>query len=359
MKNFVLVLVLLCIGVAGFIVWEAVSFLNYRSPYSASAEGAEAQEEKILIDVPPGRTFIGVANELQRLGLIKNVFYFRIYARLTVGSNNLKVGEYELSRNMGPKDILKTLSSGHSYARTFTIPEGTNMYEIAQVLESKNLGTAASFLKLFKDKVFIKSLLGEELHSFEGYLYPETYHFTKYTGQKEIVAAMVKNFLFTYGQLKGPNPLNLTRHQIVTMASVIEKETGAPEERPLIGSVFYNRLNTPMRLQSDPTILYGIMDRTGVMKKNISREDLIAHTRYNTYKVDGLPFGPIANPGKESLRAVFQPAQSKYLYFVSRNDGTHVFSETLEQHNNAVRRFQLDRRAREGKSWRDLKSKPK
>ncbi len=355
MKNFILVLVVLILGVAGFIAWEAFSFLNYRSSYSASAEGPEAQEEKILVDVPPGRTFIGVANELQKMGLIKNVLYFRIYARLTVGSNNLKVGEYELSRRMGPGEILRTLASGHSFARTFTIPEGTNMYEIAQLLESKKLGTAESFLKLFKDKAFIKSLLGEELHSLEGYLYPETYHFTKYTGQKEIVTAMVRNFLFFYDKVKDPNRKDLTRHQVVTMASVIEKETGAPEERPLIGSVFYNRLKTPMRLQSDPTILYGILDRTGVMKKNISREDLLTHTRYNTYRVDGLPFGPIANPGIESLRAVFHPAESKYIFFVSRNDGTHVFSETLEQHNSAVRKFQLDSRARQGKSWRDLK----
>ena len=140
---------------------------------------------------------------------------------------------------------------------------------------------------------------------------------------------------------------------------MIEKETGAPEERPLISSVFHNRIKKGMKLQSDPTILYGIFDRTGVYPKNIRKKDILEKTRYNTYSVPGLPYGPIANPGLESLKAAVNPVVSDKYYFVSRNDGTHVFSATLKQHNLAVNKFQRNRKARQGKSWRDLKKKKK
>jgi UPF0755 protein len=359
MKNLMVVVLLLVLGAGGFVAWEAMHFLNYRGSYGPDSQGFEAKEERILVDVPPGRSFKAVSEELYQMGLINNPFYFRLFARFTVGNRNLKVGEYELTRSMGPREILKMISSGHSFARSVTIPEGANMYDVAEALESKGLGRREDFLRLFKDPQLIRSLLGERVYSLEGYLFPETYNFTKYTGQKEIVAAMVKNFLFVYNQLRAGASTRFTRHQVVTMASVIEKETGAPEERPLIGSVFHNRLRRPMRLQSDPTILYGILDQTGVMKKNITKNDLLAFNRYNTYRIDGLPFGPICNPGKESLAAVFHPADSDYLFFVSRNDGTHFFSSDLKKHNEAVRRFQLDSKARQGKSWRDLHHREK
>jgi UPF0755 protein len=148
-------------------------------------------------------------------------------------------------------------------------------------------------------------------------------------------------------------------HDQVTLASVIEKETGAQGERQVISSVFHNRLNKKMKLQSDPTILYGILVETGVLKKNITKSDIHRPTPYNTYTVKALPMGPIANPGREALRAAVNPVESNYLYFVSRNDGTHVFSETYGNHNNAVKKFQLERKNRVGKSWRDLKKKTK
>lgn len=346
-KNLILFLVLIFLGLGVFATWEAFNFFGYRS---AQLE----QQGQIIVDVPPGKSFISIANELYEKALINNPTYFRIYAKLTTKDRDLKVGEYELKAGMGPGEILSVLSSGQSAPRSITVPEGTNMYEVARILEDAGLGAASEYLALFKNKTLIKQLLGEELYSLEGYLFPETYHFTKYTSRNEVVSTMVKNFLNVYSGIEASGKTNMSRHQVVTMASVIEKETGAPEERPLISSVFHNRLSRPMRLQSDPTILYGILDETGVMKKNITRKDLTTFNRYNTYRVNGLPFGPIANPGREALRAVFYPAQSEYIYFVSRNDGTHVFSQTLEQHNAAVRKFQLDRRAREGKSWRDL-----
>jgi UPF0755 protein len=147
----------------------------------------------------------------------------------------------------------------------------------------------------------------------------------------------------------------MPRHEHVTLASIVEKETGAPGERPMIASVFHNRLKKSMRLQSDPTIIYGILDQNGGEPvKNITKQDIITTTPYNTYKIEALPVGPIANPGKESLLATLNPAESDNFYFVSRNDGTHIFTKTYEEHSQAVRTYQLDPKMREGKSWRDL-----
>lgn len=345
MRNLILVVVFVALAAGAYGAWKAFSFLNYRS--------GTAQEELIL-DVPPGRTFIAVAQELAEKNLIKDVLSLRIYAKLTGNDRGLKVGEYLLHRGMGPHEILRVLSSGQSLPRTVTIPEGTNMYEVAGLLEEKGLGSREDYIELFKNQDWIFQLLGQKLYSLEGYLFPETYHFSKYMTQKEIVRAMVKMFLDVYNEVKVDGFRMFNRHEVVTLASVIEKETGAKDERPLISSVFHNRLKKRMRLQSDPTILYGILDETGVMKKNITRADITRKNRFNTYTISGLPFGPIANPGREALAAVFRPVESNYLYFVSRNDGTHVFSSTLKEHNQAVRKFQLDRRAREGKSWRDL-----
>jgi UPF0755 protein len=169
---------------------------------------------------------------------------------------------------------------------------------------------------------------------------------------------MVKRFLFVFGEvLPQSHVQGWTRHQIVTLASIIEKETGAPEERPLISSVFHNRLLKKMRLQTDPTVIYGKAEKSGKIEINITRADLLTPSRYNTYVIPALPPGPIANPGKEALLAAVNPAASGYLFFVSQNDGTHVFSEDYSAHNRAVQKFQLDRKAREGKSWRDLQNR--
>jgi UPF0755 protein len=201
-------------------------------------------------------------------------------------------------------------------------------------------------------------MVGTLAPSLEGYLFPETYSLTKYTTVKELVQSMVQNFKETYKALGTPDT-GLSRQELVTLASVVEKETGAPEERPMIASVFYNRLKKGMPLQSDPTILYGIIDETGKPTDNITKADLTHFNRYNTYTVKKLPFGPISNPGREALVAVFHPANTEFLYFVSRNNGTHIFSKTYEEHLRAVRTFQIDPAARAGKSWRDLKNRPK
>ena len=259
-----------------------------------------------------------------------------------------------LNKGMSPLEILDILKTGKSIEYVVTFPEGHNMYEMAEILHKKGFIKKEDFLKQASDKAFIKGLLGGGYETLEGYLFPDTYNISKATSAKSFIKTMVQKFLDTYKALKNGK---MTRHQVVTLASIIEKETGAPEERPLISSVFHNRLRKSMRLQTDPTVLYGIMDKTGSMKKNITRKDLTTPTRYNTYTFKGLPHGPIANPGIMSLRAALSPSTSEFLYFVSKNDGTHEFTTKYKDHVNAVRKFQLNRKMRQGKSWRDLGKK--
>lgn len=336
-----------------------VAFFGFQA-FRFLAAGPGRADEKMVFEIPGGKPFQQIANDLEAKGLIIDAFKMRILAKLTHQDAKVKRGEYELNRAMTPQQILGVLVEGKSIQYPITFPEGTNIFEMATLLESKGLFKAEEFLKACRDKALIQQLLGVDVSSLEGYLFPETYHLTKYTPLKEFITAMVQNFKNAYQQLESNRstaPVKLARHEIVTLASVVEKETGAPEERPMIASVFYNRLQKNMKLQSDPTIVYGIWVDTGAYKQNITKDDILKATRYNTYTVARLPFGPIANPGRESLAAVMKPATADFLYFVSRNDGTHVFTKTYEDHLKAVTNFQLNPAAREGKSWRDLKKK--
>jgi len=280
--------------------------------------------------------------------------------RITREWNQVKAGEYEFSKSMSPFKIFSLLSSGISVARSVTVIEGENMYEIADHLEKQKLSSKQEFLKLCKSREFISSLGFDPsvIISLEGFLFPNTYNFNKTMSTQEIIRLMIKQYRTIWGAAEDSRAreLGLTQYQAMTLASIIEKETGASQERPLIASVFFNRLKKKMRLQSDPTTIYGIWER---YQGNLHKSDLLETTPYNTYAVAGLPLGPIANPGKEAIHAVLYPADSEYLYFVSHNNGTHQFSRTLEEHNLAVQKFQLDSKAREGKSWRDLEKQSK
>lgn len=335
----------------------AVAFFGYQ----LLVKPVGKSQAEIIVEVPPGQSFTQTALELQNKKLIRNAKVFQWYARIRGWAGKVKVGEYSLNQSMTPDEIIAVLVSGKSLARSITVAEGLNIFDIAAEFEKQNICSQKEFLSIVEDKAFIQSLLGEPLASLEGYLYPETYKYTKYEGPKAIVTAMVKRFLTVWneqlaadtGKLKWP------RNQIVTLASIIEKETGAGFERPLISSVFHNRIQKRMRLQTDPTVLYGVALRDRKMPINITKNDLLTPTAYNTYTIDSLPPAPIANPGKEALLAALNPAVSKYLFFVSQNNGTHVFSETIQQHNKAVQQYQLNAKARENKSWRDLKQSKK
>lgn len=314
-----------------------------------SPQGGEKIEKVIVIDKG---SFLTVAKKLQEEQLINNLELFKITSRVFGFSGKLKRGEYRLDTNMSPRELVEILSSGKSIEHIVHIPEGYNIFQIAELLEAQGLAKESEFLEVVQDPAFAHEM-GVPGDSLEGYLFPESYNLTIFTEPKAIAKMMVQNFKVVYSRDVAPlaKSRNMTMKDVVILASVIEKETGAPEERPLISSVFHNRLKIGMPLQSDPTVIYG---KKGD-KKNITREDLKTPSPYNTYTLRGLPKGPISNPGRDSLVAVLKPAQSEFLYFVSENNGTHRFTKTFKEHTKAVDQFQKNAKAREGKSWRDLK----
>jgi UPF0755 protein len=332
------------------IVYKAGRFLSTRPSNSP---------DTVIFEVEPRTSFKHIAHTLEEQSLITNAGAFELLARYTGSAGKVRTGEYALRKNMTPREVLQIITSGKSIEYTFTVQEGLNIYEIAEQLEKQGLGKKSEFLSLCKDPAVIKEFLGEEESSLEGYLFPETYHVTRFTGARGLIRIMVARFLDNYKKIETPSDVKMTRHQIVTLASIVEKETGAPDERPIVSSVFHNRLRLGMKLQTDPTIIYGILSEKGKFGGNITHQDLIRPTLYNTYVIAGLPPGPISNPGLDAMKATVHPAKTEFLFFVSRNDGTHVYSKEYAQHLRAVGKFQLDPKAREGKSWRDLKKKTK
>ena len=309
---------------------------------------------KVLL-IEPG-PFHKTAELLEKQGLLKDAKRFTLIARFLRKGNSVRVGEYEVRSDMSPSELLNVISSGKSVLHPVSIPEGYNIEQIAEEFASKNLVKKEEFEKLARDPHMAK-FLGINEPTLEGYLYPDTYSFTIFTGERVILKTMVDRFKEVYNRdIKfGAEKQNVSMHDVVTLASIIEKETGAPQERPLISSIFHNRLKKGMLLQTDPTVIYGKKGN----KNNITREDLKIRTPYNTYVIKGLPIGPISNPGRDALIASLEPVKSDYLYFVSKNNGTHYFSSTLAEHNKAVQRFQKDVRARLGHSWRELSNKIK
>jgi UPF0755 protein len=348
----VLAFLVLIVAMAGAVVlWQAFRFL--RTPAGTSSE-------VVVFNLERGQSSREVAGRLAADGLITDADKFRIYSRIKGQAANLRVGEYALRRNMTPSEILRTLVSGRSIEYVVTVSEGLNRFEIAAIVEKAGIGKADEFMRLTADVEFVRATLGDlwspDVANLEGYLFPETYHVTRSLGVRGLIRQMVAKFKEQLARVQYGSPIAvpLTRHQLVTLASIVEKETGAPEERPLISSVFHNRMKKRMRLQTDPTVIYGVWVRDGVWNGNISRKDLTTPTPYNTYVIPSLPPGPIANPGFHALQAAARPEESPFLFFVSRNDGTHIFSETYQKHRSAVDEYQLNRKAREGKSWRDL-----
>nr|HID58888.1 endolytic transglycosylase MltG [Desulfobacterales bacterium] len=294
-------------------------------------------EECRAVCIRPGNSFSDVAQMFQQEGLISDSEKFIWLARLCGEDTRVMAGEYCLSPGMSPKEILSTLVSGKVVLHKVVIPEGYNLQEISDILDAKGIVHREVFLKAATNSSLVKSM-GLEGPTFEGYLFPDTYYFPKGTGAERVIKTMVTRFWAAFAPewIQRAQTLGLSIHQVVTLASMVEKETAVPEERPLIAAVFHNRLKRGMRLECDPTVIYGIKGFDG----NIRRVDLKKITPYNTYMISGLPPGPIASPGRASLEAVLYPAHRPYLYFVSRNDGTHKFSTTLSEHNRAVKRFQ-------------------
>lgn len=317
-----------------------------------------ADQTLIPFEVETGLNFNEMSKQLEVKGLIRDHQLFNLVARMKNFRSKIKSGEYLLKASMSPKEIFQILMSGKSVLHTFTVSEGLNIYEVGLAYEKQGYGKKEIFLDACFDKELLKRVLDEDVYSCEGYLFPETYAIDKKTSASHLVEHMMHMFLKKYAEAtKDLNLVGWSRQKIVTLASIIEKETGVPEERPLISAVFHNRIKQKMKLQTDPTVLYGILDKTKSYRGNITKKDLITPNPYNTYTNVGLPVGPIANPGADAIKSVFKPAESEYLFFVSKNDGTHVFSKTYQEHEKRVAQFQLDRKAKEGKSWRDYSKK--
>jgi len=291
--------------------------------------------------IKPGQSFNTTAGNLEKQQLVLSSSKFKIIARYLKKDRSIKAGEYLLSQSMNPLTILDILSSGKSKLYKLTVPEGLSMFQIAELVEASSFDREMTFIKYATDKMFLKKL-GIQAETAEGYLFPETYYFGKEAKSEKIITVMIERFkkVFTPEFEKQAEVLGFTVHEIVTLASIIEKETGAAEERPVISSVFHNRMKKKMRLETDPTVIYGMTDFNG----NITKKDLRTLTPYNTYMIKGLPPGPIANPGEAALIAALYPADTDYLFFVSKKDTTHQFSTNIRDHNKAVRKYQLRRK---------------
>jgi UPF0755 protein len=293
------------------------------------------------IYIPRGTGFFEIVNILDQAGMVKNKRFFIILALLKGVSSSIKYGEYELATSMSPWEITDKLAKGDIKIHPVTIPEDFTLKQIADRLVAEELVSEESFLSVTTDPVFLASL-DIDADSAEGYLYPDTYFFNRGMTTREIVRVMVNRFRekVTPQMIERAKALGMTTTGFVTLASLIGKETGYKEEKAQVSAVFHNRLKKGMRLQSDPTAVYSLNAYRSVVK----RKDLDNDTPYNTYKIPGLPLGPIANPGIDSLQAALYPKPVNYLYFVSKNDGTHIFSSNLAAHAQAVLKYQNKRK---------------
>lgn len=328
-KVLLILIAILTLVVGLSIYWE---IFHWRS--STAAE----------VEIEKGSSLNAIAELLYDKSVIRSPGIFSGYARIKGVSGKLSAGEYEFPANMTLNAILDKIVRGEVKQYRLTIIEGWNLEDIKNSLAQKIFlepYIAADFEKLVYDTSFINTLGLGGLTSLEGYLFPDTYNYNKPRTAQEIISPMVKRFkeIYTDEFKLRAKELGMTDEEVITLASIIEKETGDDEERPLISSVFHNRLEKGMVLASDPTVIYGIPNFDG----NLRKADLKRPSPYNTYVNPGLPPGPICNPGLASIKAALYPAISDYLYFVSKNNGSHHFSKTIEEHSKAVIQYQKRR----------------
>ena len=324
---------LVVVAVAAAALAALLSFQWLLRPPATPADPSQPA----VIEIPEGLTLRQLAARLEQAQLIRSQLAFVLLGRLMGADHHIKVGEYAVPRGTKPGEMLSKFMSGQVLLHPVTVPEGYTIVELAQVFALQGVADPEALISLAHDRDFIGSL-GIEATSLEGYLFPNTYKFARRTKPREVLREMVRGLrtVFSPELQERAREIHMSLHQVLTLASVIEKETGVPQERELISSVFHNRLRLGIPLQSDPTVIYGLDAFDG----NIRKRDLDSKSPYNTYRVRGLPPGPIANPGLGAIRAALYPAPTKHLYFVSRNDGTHQFSSTLAEHNRAVDKYQ-------------------
>jgi UPF0755 protein len=328
---------LLLVAAMGIGYWF---YSGVQRPYQGF-EGAER-----FVDIPQGTGTAAMARRLADAGVVRSPEAFRLAVWMKGSGRRLQAGEYRFDRPMSPAEVVDKLARGDVYVRAITFREGLTIWDMASVYENAEFGTASDFMAASKRADLIRDI-DPEARDLEGYLFPDTYTLPRSATAEQLVERMVAQFrkVLTPELKQQAADRGLTVRELVTLASLVEKETGKADERTTVAGVYTNRLRIGMGLQCDPTVIYALM-LAGRYDGNIRRADLQIDSPYNTYRYAGLPPGPIAAPGAASLHAAANPADVPYFYFVSRNDGSHVFSTTLDEHNKAVYEYQIRGRNR-------------
>jgi UPF0755 protein len=325
----------LVIGAAAALIAGRSYWRDLQTPY----RGYDAAER--FVEIPPGAGSRAIGRRLVEAGIVRDETTFRNALWWSGRARDLQAGEYRFERAMTVMDVVDTIARGDVYTQRITFPEGLTIGEMSELYAEAKFGVATEFVKAASNASAMRDL-DPEATDLEGYLFPDTYALPRRTPAADLVALMVARFraVYTDELQQRAEAQGLTLRQVTSLAALVEKETGQPDERPLVAAVYRNRLGIKMALQADPTVVYA-MRKAGRYTGNIRRQDLMIDSPYNTYRYPGLPPGPIAAPGEASLRAALAPADVDYLYFVSRNDGSHVFARTLAEHNRNVQEFQV------------------
>lgn len=335
--------ILIILGILGSAAWL---YATVGRPY----KGYEAAE--VFVEIAPGSSPGAMGRVLAAAGVVPSAASFRTAVWIRGSGRRLQAGEYRFDTPISPADVVDKLARGDVYLQPITFREGLNIRQMAAIFEDRGFGTAREFIKAASNPGPIAEV-DPQATDLEGYLFPDTYTLPRKVTAEQLVSRMVQRFVqsLTPDIRQQAAARGLSVRQLVTLASLVEKETGKGEERPLVAAVYANRLKIGMGLQCDPTVIYAL-ERAGRYAGNLTREGLKFDSPYNTYRYAGLPPGPIAAPGLAALQASANPADVPYLYFVSRNDGSHAFATTLDEHNRNVHQWQVqyfrDKRAREG-----------
>jgi UPF0755 protein len=331
-----LALLAIAVVIVAAVVTAWFGWNNIHEPYKAYDQAEQ------FVTIRQGAASGEIGRALADAHVVSDARLFRAALWWTRQGRNLKAGEYRFDHAMTPLEVVGVLVRGEVYTQKVTFPEGLTIAEMSKLYESHGFGRARDFVEAAQNAEHIADL-DPDASDLEGYLFPETYALPRSGAATRLIDLMVDRFRSVYGEEMRSRAAaqGMTARQVVTLASLIEKETGKLEERPIVAAVFRNRLKIGMPMQADPTIVYAL-EKAHRYDGNIRRDDLAMESPYNTYKYPGLPPGPIASPGKASLEAALKPADVSYLYFVSRNDGSHIFATTLAEHSNNVRKFQVE-----------------
>jgi peptidoglycan lytic transglycosylase G len=331
-KRLLLFVILLLVVCAAGATWF---YLGVNRPYKGYAESEQ------FVEIPPGSGTAAIARRLADAGVVTDVNTFRLALWVTGQGRRLQAGEYRFDHPLSARQVAEKIGRGEVYVHPITFREGLTIKQMAELYESRGFGPAKDFVEAAKNVALVQSIdpVAKDL---EGYLFPDTYALPRRATADQLVARMVASFTkaLTPDLIEKATANGQSVRQLVTLASIVEKETGKAEERPMVAAVYANRLKIGMGLQCDPTVIYAL-ERSGRFNGNLTREDLQFDSPYNTYRYAGLPPGPIAAPGRASLEAAADPASVPYLYFVSRNDGSHAFASTLDEHNRNVQQYQI------------------